>query len=144
MRCEDFMTTPPAILGPDDTALDAAQAMRELDVGFIPVCGADRRVLGTVTDRDLVLRIIADDRGHDVPLSDVMSAPHVVCRPDDDIRLAAELMRESMQGRILCIDDAGRLVGVISLMDLARFDAEATSTATRIFSDLGGGFGGAG
>jgi CBS domain-containing protein len=130
MRCEELMTPPPEILDPAESSRQAARKMHELEVGFLPVCGPDRTVLGTLTDRDLVRRIIAEGRPHDTPVSQVMSADVAACRPDDDVEHAAALMRDTQRTRILCIDDAGLLAGIINLSDLTVYEDETRAART--------------
>jgi CBS domain-containing protein len=82
-------------------------------------------VLGTVTDRDLAVRVLADDRPASVPVSDVMTQPVVTCRPDDDIRTVQKLMGQHHKSRIVVVDESERAVGIISLSDIAQYVEEA-------------------
>ncbi len=124
MLCKDVMKTNVEYLNPNDTAQTAAQRMRERNIGFIPICNSAKKAIGTLTDRDLAVRVIADARNVNTPVSDVMTKDIVACQPSDDIRRAEELMGQHQKSRILCIDQEGRPLGVISLSDVvAKVDA---------------------
>jgi CBS domain-containing protein len=104
---------------PGDNAQLAAQAMDELDVGVIPVCDGDRLV-GMVTDRDITLRVVAQGRQPaQTPLRELMSPDVQTCREDDDLEEAAMRMEQAQIRRLPVIDDDGRLVGMLSLGDIA-------------------------
>lgn len=122
MRCEDIMKKDVKCLAPQDSAQTAARAMRGENIGFLPVCDPSMKVLGTITDRDLAVRILADGREPKTPVEDVMTREVVACRAKDDLSRAEALMAENHKGRCMCTDDAGRLVGVISLSDVAKRD----------------------
>lgn len=131
MRCEQVMKRHVHRASPTDTLRAVAQKMREHDIGFVPVCDAEDRVLGVVTDRDIVLRACADDQ----PLSEtrvdaVMSPDVVTCRPAQGIRHAEQLMRDNHKSRIVVTDADGKLAGVISLSDLAQYETPAHTAET--------------
>jgi CBS domain-containing protein len=121
MRCEEIMKREIKCVAPEDTVQSAARRMRDEAVGFLPVCDRGQRVLGTVTDRDLTLRVLADARAASTPIEDVFTPDVVACSPEDDLEIASELMAENHKSRIMCLDDTGRLVGVISLSDIAQY-----------------------
>jgi CBS domain-containing protein len=95
--------------------------MRDKGIGFLPVCDAKRRVLGTLTDRDIVIRW-AVEQGADVeaPVERIMTREVISCHADDDIDTCEERMATHKKSRILILDDDTRLIGVISLSDLAQ------------------------
>jgi CBS domain-containing protein len=125
MRCSDLMKTSVRWLGPDARVIDAAVLMRDAKVGFIPICDGEQRVVGTVTDRDVVVRGIAEGKGAELPLRTIMSTNRlVVCRPQDDIAIAEARMAEAHVSRIVCVDDQFHLRGVFSLSDLAQSDRD--------------------
>jgi CBS domain-containing protein len=113
------MTKKAECTNPDATLQDAAGRMRDLDVGSLPVCDKDRLV-GMVTDRDITVRSVAE--GHD-PRSDhvrdVMTQGITYVFEDQDVREAAELMREKQVRRLPVLNRDKRLVGIVSLGDLA-------------------------
>lgn len=126
------MRTPVISSHLDDAASQTAALMRTRKLGFVPVCDDQGRVVGTVTDRDLTIRVLAEC-GHpssaryqaSTPLRYVMTPGPVTCGPDDDLQLAEELMRRYHKSRIICVDADRRPVGVISLSDIARRDEAA-------------------
>jgi CBS domain-containing protein len=124
MRCDELMTTEIEIVGIGETVGDAARKMRDANVGFIPVCQSDGSPLGTLTDRDIAIRVVAEDRPATTPVEEVMSTELVSCKTNDDILRAQELMRVNLVNRILCVDEAGRLAGILSLSDFAQYDDE--------------------
>jgi CBS domain-containing protein len=93
--------------------------MRELNVGVIPVCENDR-MTGIITDRDIVIQAIAEGRDpHEVKVRDVMSSPVAYCFEDEELQTVARLMEEKQIRRIPVLSREKRLVGIISLGDLA-------------------------
>jgi CBS domain-containing protein len=116
------MTSNPSFCLPTDTAFEAAQLMKSEDVGPIPIVGAgeSRELVGIVTDRDLVLKVVAEGLDPKTTrLNDVMSTDLLTCRADDDADKAIELMQEHQVRRIPVIDEKGWLVGIISQADVA-------------------------
>jgi CBS domain-containing protein len=126
MRCEEVMTREVECLKTTDTVSEAARRMSELDVGFLPVC-RDGAPVGTLTDRDIVLRVVVHHRAYTTQVDQVMTPEVVSCRPDDDVTRAEQLMRTNQVSRILCIDDDGRIGGVISLADISQYEVETES-----------------
>ncbi|WP_242338074.1 MULTISPECIES: CBS domain-containing protein [unclassified Anaeromyxobacter] len=115
---------------PDDTARDCARLMKEENIGFVPVCNEADEPVGTITDRDLALRILAEGRLLDAKLEDVMTPEVVSCKIGDDLRDAERLMREHRKSRIMVCDEEGRLQGVISLSDIAEEEDEEVAGRT--------------
>jgi CBS domain-containing protein len=135
MRCDQIMKKNPECVTPDETALVAARKMRSSHIGFLPVCElASGKVAGTLTDRDLCIRVCAEDKkGSETKISEVMTREVITCRPEQDVSEAAELMAENHKSRIMVVDGAGKLVGVISLSDIATYDS---SVATRTMREV--------
>lgn len=118
-RVADVMTRGVRTLALHDSVVKAAQAMEELDVGVIPVCDA-QRLVGVVTDRDIVLRGVAHGRSiENTQLKDVMSSQPCCCDEDDSIETVAEQMREAQVRRIPVVNHDQQLVGIVTLGDLA-------------------------
>lgn len=118
-RVAEVMTRGVRSMAPHDTLQFAAQAMDELNVGAIPVCDGER-VVGLVTDRDIVVRAIAQGlQVEHTSLGDVMSAPVRCCHEDDTLADATELMSSVQLRRVPVLDREGRLVGMLSLGDVA-------------------------
>jgi CBS domain-containing protein len=130
MFCRDVMKQPALYLSPNETAVAAAQTMRDHNVGFLPICDDSMRVLGTITDRDIAVRLVADRRPSRTPVWELMTNEVVACGPHDDITTAEELMAEHRKSRIMCLDDDGRLLGVISLSDIAQCERGARAAVT--------------
>lgn len=119
MQCLQVMKHDFESVGPSDNVHTAARRMRDRGIGFLPVVDEDRRPIGTLTDRDIAVRVAAEDsRPSNVGVREVMTTELVFCKPTDDLRVAEERMAESRKSRIICCDDAGRIVGVISLSDV--------------------------
>lgn len=131
MRCKDVMSPDVAVVGIDDTLEAAARLMRERRVGFLPVCEPDGRALGAVTDRDLVVRGLADGGRGSAPVGVVMTREVVACGPTDDLDLAEALMAHERKSRIMVCDEEGRVVGVVSLSDVAQREASQAAATLR-------------
>jgi CBS domain-containing protein len=104
---------------PDTALVDVALAMRNLDVGPVPVV-EEGRLVGVITDRDITVRATAE--GWDprtTRAADVMSREIVTCREVDDVRSAARLMQDVQLRRLLVVDEEGHLTGIVSLGDIA-------------------------
>jgi CBS domain-containing protein len=124
MLCEELMTSEVEVLDVGTSVREAARRMRDLNLGFLPIVDDAQQLVGVLTDRDIALRVVADDRPADVPVDEVMTEDVVSCRPDDDIERAEELMRVNQKARLVCLDEAGRVAGVISLADIAQYEDE--------------------
>lgn len=115
----DVMTRGVRSMAPTDTLVRAAQAMEELDVGVIPVCDGERLV-GLVTDRDIVLRGVAQGCSpDDTSLGEVMSRDPRWCFEDQDIDEVLDEMRDAQIRRVPVLDHDKHLVGMLSLGDVA-------------------------
>lgn len=114
----DVMTRNVRTLSPSSTIADAAMAMEELDVGVIPVCEGDK-LLGMVTDRDIVVRAVAQGLGGDTPLSKVMSTDIRSARESDDLDTVLADMAASQIRRLPVLDGEERLIGIVSIGDIA-------------------------
>jgi CBS domain-containing protein len=119
MKIRDMMTANVQVVHPGATLAEAAARMLELDVGSFPVCESDRLV-GFITDRDIVIRALA--RGLDVSgeiVGNFMSAPVRWCFDDEGLERAAQVMTQNRIRRVVVLDRDKRLVGIVSLGDLA-------------------------
>ncbi|UUZ73745.1 CBS domain-containing protein [Polaromonas sp. P1(28)-8] len=120
----DLMTRGVRTLTPADTVTSAARAMDELNVGVIPVCDGEKLV-GMVTDRDIVVRGVAQELdAKTTDLSDVMSTNVRTARENEDVDEVLSEMAESQIRRLPVVDDQDRLVGIISLGDIAAKDPD--------------------
>ena len=120
MKVKDTMSTEVDTVAPESTLRDAAERMTALDVGVLPVCANDRLV-GVVTDRDLTVRATAE--GLDpfaTQVVDIMSKDELItCFEDQDVEEAARMMRDKQVRRLPVLSHDRRLVGIVSLRDLA-------------------------
>jgi CBS domain-containing protein len=134
MLCKDIMNPQVEWIGGNDTVQLAAALMRDANIGFLPVCDAEaQKVLGIVTDRDIVIRVVAQNRPAGVRISEIMSPNIVYCRPDDGLERAQQLMAENHISRLLIVDDERRIAGIVSLSDIAKnASAVANETLRRV------------
>jgi CBS domain-containing protein len=128
MKLKEIMTRDVEVVSPDQSLKDAAQKMRVRDIGFLPVRDGDR-VLGVLTDRDLILRATAEGADPKTRVGqDFMTTPAVSCFDDQDVEEAARLMEEHQIRRLIILSrEDNRLVGVVSLGDIATKGKEKTS-----------------
>jgi CBS domain-containing protein len=125
MLCRDVMSKDVAVCRETDTVDHCARVMRDRNVGFLPVVDARGLVNGLVTDRDLTVRVLAEDLSLATPVGTVMTRDVRVCRSTDPLRTAERHMAEVKRSRLVVVDAAGRCVGVISLSDVAEADTRA-------------------
>lgn len=121
MKLSEIMTREVEIIQPDDPLRVAAKKMRDRDIGFLPVCDGET-LLGVLSDRDITIRALADGMDVNIMLGrDLMTTPAIYCFEDQDVSEAAKIMAENQIRRLVVLSrDDKRLVGVISLGDLAR------------------------
>ena len=117
MRIRDVMTANPKTVSPDDTVQAAARIMQAEDTGVVPVV-EHGKVLAMVTDRDIVVRVVAEGGSISTPVRGVASQDVVVASPEMSTREASELMSQ-YQVRRLPVVENDRLVGIVSIGDLA-------------------------
>jgi CBS domain-containing protein len=126
MKVSEIMTRNPRTVTPETSVSEAAQVMKEEDVGIVPVVeqvgGAETRarLVGVVTDRDIAVRHVAEGRSSDGPVRDIMSGGVRSCSPDDSVETIMELMGREQIRRVPIVDERGSLVGVVSQADLVR------------------------
>jgi CBS domain-containing protein len=135
MQVFEAMTPDVISVLPDTKLVDAALAMRNLDVGPLPVVDGGRLV-GVITDRDITVRATAEGRDPRLTtVEDIMTPEVVACREEDDVRVAARMMQDAQLRRLLVVDEGGMLVGIVSLGDLAvqtRDDALSGETLEKV------------
>lgn len=130
MLCSEIMKSSIECLSPGDPADLAARKMRDHNVGFLPVLDGDLRAVGTITDRDIAVRLVASNLPAVTPVADLMSSRIVACKPTDDVRRAEELMGLYRVSRILCVEEDGALAGIISLSDIAQHESPVLAAQT--------------
>jgi CBS domain-containing protein len=124
MQVAEIMTRDPEVVTSDFILKDAALKMRELDVGMLPIRNEDRLV-GMLTDRDITVRATAEGRDpSNTKVSEVMTPEVVYCFEDQDVSEAAKLMQEKQIRRLPILNRQKKLVGIVSLGDVAVHTAE--------------------
>jgi CBS domain-containing protein len=120
MKLKEILTQDVEIIYPDDSLQTAAQKMRDRDIGFLPVCDGDR-LIGVVSDRDIVVRVIAEGRDPKAMMGrNLETAPVIYCFEDQAVDEAARIMQENQIRRLVILSRGDkRLVGIVSLGDLA-------------------------
>jgi CBS domain-containing protein len=131
MKCKDIMKTDIECVSPSSTIQTAAHMMREENVGFLPVCNQGMRCIGTITDRDIAIRAVAEGLPSNTAVDSLMTTEVISCSPEDDLAVARELMAANQKSRIVCVNDNGRIEGVISLSDIAQLDEVSASDTLR-------------
>jgi CBS domain-containing protein len=126
MKIKEAMTKEVLVANPDQTIGDAARMMAERDSGALPV-GEEDRLVGMITDRDIVIRAVAKDLGPETAIREVMSKEVLYCFQDEDVEHVAENMGEQQVRRLPVLDREKRLVGIVSLGDLAACSKPKTS-----------------
>jgi CBS-domain-containing membrane protein len=121
MKVDEVMTHDAVSCRSSESLAQAAQLMWDNDCGCVPVVDDEERVIGMVTDRDVCMAALHSGKPlHETPIGDVMAKRPATVRPDDGIDDAQDVMCEKRVRRLPVTDVAGRLVGVLSLHDLAR------------------------
>jgi CBS domain-containing protein len=119
MQVKDIMTRDVQVVSPDTSVFDAARKMRSFDIGCLPVC-KNQRCVGIFTDRDIVIRGVAEGRNlENTAAGDIMSTNIVHCSEDDDISTVIKLMEDKQLRRILVLDENKYPVGICSVGDVA-------------------------
>ena len=128
MRVKQIMTSDPARCNPETPVGQAATLMRDNDCGSIPVVEntTSMRLVGTVTDRDLAIRVLAAGKGPDVLVREVMTPDPVTCVPEDEVEDLRQVMIERQVRRVPVVDTDGKLVGIVAQADVAREDGAAS------------------
>lgn len=119
-RVKDVMTPDPVIISPMKTAEGAVRMMREGGCGILPV-GYGNNVIGVITDRDIMLRLIANNKKANLTaIADIMTPKAYSCHEGDSLATAAALMSRHHIGRLLVTNDWGRVTGIVTLAELTR------------------------
>jgi CBS domain-containing protein len=120
MKVSDAMTGQVSTAAPTDSVRKVAQVMAHVETGAVPIV-ENGKVVGLVTDRDIVLRVVAEGRSFDSPISEAMSEGEVQSVREDDILADATAKMASHQiRRLIVLDEAGKLTGILSLGDVAK------------------------
>ena len=139
MKVQELMSEKVISVSPEEPVSAAARLLSRYNIGALPVCGRDGRLRGLVTDRDIVLRCVAaEEDAAEVKVSEVMTRRLVSVGAEDSVKSAADLMSER-QVRRLPVEKNGKLVGMLSLGDLAKvpdFTAEAGTALGEISENI--------
>jgi CBS domain-containing protein len=129
MKISEIMTRNPDLIDPNASIRDAAKLMKNDDIGALPV-GENDRLIGMVTDRDIAVRAVAEDRSpSSTSVRDVMSEKIYYCFEDDDVEEAARCMADNQVRRLPILNRDKRLTGIVSLADIAQTGEECEKTA---------------
>ena len=132
MKIREIMTPSVVRIHPEESVAVAARTLSRYNIGILPVCGSDGHLCGLVTDRDLVTRCVAAGRNPETTaVRDVMTRHMIVARPDMDSSIAAHMMGAE-QIRRLPVEEKGKLVGMISLGDIAKAGHYTAETASAL------------
>lgn len=126
MKVSEAMTSEVEIANPGQSLREAAAAMVKLDVGALPV-GENDRLVGMITDRDIAVRGVAKGLNSDAKIREVMSPEILYCFEDEDVENVAANMRETKVRRLPVLNRKKRLVGIVSLGDIALQEGPATA-----------------
>lgn len=138
MRVSEVMTRDVRVASPSHTIQDAAAIMAMVDAGAVPV-GDNDRLVGMITDRDIAVRAVARGKGPDTPVSDIMTADVMYCFEDEDTDHVLDNLGEQQIRRLPVVDRNKRLVGILSLGDLANREGNShTGAALAEISRPGG------
>ena len=139
MKVSDIMSSRVVSIGQDEPVSAAAKLLKRANIGALPVCDAKQRLRGIVTDRDIVTRCVALGADPDeTPVGEIMSRGDVTASPFEELNAAARRMSEDQVRRLPVLDE-GRLVGMVTLCDMARerkCDMEAAAALTEISGNL--------
>ena len=130
MTCAEVMTPAPTACHPQHTATDAAELMRREDCGLLPVVSEDgNKLIGVLTDRDIVLKVVAEGREPgSTAVGDVMTTDIATCLPQENVEMAMEQMATRQVRRIPIVDRDGSLVGIVAQADVATRIGSAQET----------------
>jgi CBS domain-containing protein len=138
MLISDVMTSDVRIASPDQTIRDAARLMAECDCGVLPV-GENDRLVGMITDRDIAVRAVAAGKGPDTPVREVMSNEVLYCYEEEEVDDVINNMADNQVRRLPVLNGKKRLVGIVSLSDIAMADGpESSGQALCGISEPGG------
>ena len=138
MKVAELMTRDVVLVAPTDTICDAAKKMAECDAGALPV-GEGDRLIGVITDRDIAIRAVAENKRPDTPVREVMTQQVLYCFEDESVEHVAENMGEQQIRRLPVMNRDKRLVGIVSIADLSRKTRpNTTGKAVAAISQPGG------
>jgi CBS domain-containing protein len=129
MRVSEAMTREVRVASPGQSIREVAKIMAEIDAGAMPV-GDNDRLVGMITDRDIAIRAVAQGKGPDTPVREVMSTDQVLyCYEDEDLAHVAQNMGQQQVRRLPVVNREKRLVGIVSFGDVAQTEARSANKA---------------
>jgi CBS domain-containing protein len=138
MKVSDIMTRDVCLVDPKQTVRQAAAKMAEIDIGLLPV-GENDRLVGMISDRDIAVRGVGAGKGPDATVREVMTTDVKYCYDDQDVEEVANNMAQQQVRRLPVLDHSKRLVGIVSLADIALDrDAALSGAALRGIAQPGG------
>jgi CBS domain-containing protein len=138
MRVSEAMTREVRVATPGQSIRDVAKTMAEIDAGSMPV-GENDRLVGMITDRDIAIRAVAQGKGPETPVREIMSDSKVLyCYEDEELEHVAKNMASEKVRRLPVVNRDKRLVGIVSLGNLAQTEAKSASKAVRGVTKPGG------
>jgi CBS domain-containing protein len=137
MRVSEAMTRDVRVANPNESICDVAKIMAEIDAGAVPV-GENDKLVGMITDRDIAVRAVAQHKGPDTPVREIMSHEVKYCFDDEDLDHVARNMADIQVRRLPVVNREKRLVGILSLGDLAQKEKKAAGKAVSGVSKPGG------
>jgi CBS domain-containing protein len=138
MKVSEVMTADVKIADPSRTIQDAAKLMDKSDCGSLPV-GENDRLIGMITDRDIVIRAVAAGLPPSTPIREVMSSDVKYCFEDEDLEEVADNMGDIQLRRLPVLNADKRIVGIVSIGDVARSDEECAGEALASIAQPGNG-----
>lgn len=137
MLVQDAMSREVRTVAPETTIAEAARIMADADIGALPVAAGDR-LTGMVTDRDIAIRAVAIGKGPQTTVGEVMTHNVLYCHEDEDITHVCENMAEMQVRRLPVVDVDKRLIGILSLSDVADARAKEAGEALEGITRPGG------
>ena len=138
MRVSEAMTREVRVASPGQSIRDVARMMAESDAGAMPV-GDNDRLVGMITDRDIAIRAVAQGKGPDTPVRDVMSTEQVLyCYEDEELDHVAKNMSQQQVRRLPVVNRDKRLVGIVSLGNIVQTEARSAAKAVKGMTKPGG------
>jgi len=138
MRVSEAMTREVRVANPGQSIRDVAKIMAEIDAGSMPV-GDNDRLVGMITDRDIVIRAVAQGKGPDTPVREVMSIEQVLyCYEDEELDHVAKNMSQQQVRRLPVVNRDKRLVGIVSLGNIVQSEARSAAKAVKGVTKPGG------
>lgn len=128
MHVREIMTPDPTCCGPETTLQEVAKKMADEDCGCIPIVDKDMKPVGTITDRDITCRTVAEGKNPlDLTAADCMSSPVISVSKESDIEECCKLMEDNQLRRLLVVDENGACCGIVAQADIARKAPESMS-----------------